>query len=198
LRFLLLNQTFWPDVASSGQHLKDLALALRERGHDVTVVTSRRAYDDPARLFPKRETWQGIRIIRIGSTGFGKGAKWRRAADFGSFLLACIWRLAWLPKHDVVLAMTSPPLISFIGAWLARFWRSSFVYWVMDFNPDEAIAAGWLQAESMVAKVAIQPQTRQKGNRPGSVYARPDSSEGDFAGESRGDRALVARRPSAL
>src|SRR5437588_6430815 len=46
MKILLLNQAFHPDVVASGQHLTDLALALVQRGHAVTVVTSRRAYDN--------------------------------------------------------------------------------------------------------------------------------------------------------
>ena len=153
MTFLLLNQTFYPDVASTAQHLADLARRLVERGHQVTVLTSRRAYDLPEKLFSKQETWRGVRIYRVGSTGFGKGAKWRRAADFASFLVAATARLALLPRHDVVMALTSPPLISFLGAWVARLRRSAFVYWVMDFNPDEAIAAGWLRADSLATRL---------------------------------------------
>jgi glycosyltransferase involved in cell wall biosynthesis len=153
LTFLLLNQTFYPDVIATGQYLTEVAVRLVERGHQVTVVTSRRAYDHPETQFPKTETWRGIRIIRIGSTGFGKGAKWRRAADFGTFLALCALRLAFLPKQDVVVALTSPPLISFLGATVARLRRSRFVYWVMDFNPDEAIAAGWLRPGSVAARL---------------------------------------------
>jgi glycosyltransferase involved in cell wall biosynthesis len=153
MRFLLLNQTFYPDVASTAQHLTDLALGLVVRGHQVTVIASRRAYDHPETQFPTTETWRGIRIYRVGSTGFGKGAKWRRAADFASFLLLSAWRLMRLPRHDVVVALTSPPLISFLGAWLAKLRRSRFFYWVMDFNPDEAIAAGWLRPESLPARL---------------------------------------------
>jgi putative colanic acid biosynthesis glycosyltransferase WcaI len=152
VRILLLNQTFFPDVASSGQHLTDLALGLAERGHQVTVVTSRRAYDDPRKLFQRRQTWRGIRICRIFNSGLGKQAKWRRAADFGTFMLSCCFRLALLPKSDVIVAMTSPPLISFIGAFYARFHGSRFCYWVMDLNPDEAIAAGWLSPGSLPAR----------------------------------------------
>ena len=45
MRITLINQTFYPDVVSSGQHLADLALRLAERGHEVTVVTRSRSYD---------------------------------------------------------------------------------------------------------------------------------------------------------
>lgn len=153
MTFLLLNQTFYPDVMATGQYLTEVALRLVERGHQVTVVTSRRAYDHPETRFPRAETWRRIRIYRVGSTGFGKGARWRRAADFASFIVACCWRVAWLPRHGAVVALTTPPLISFIGACLARLWRASFFYWVMDFNPDEAIAAGWLRPGSPAARV---------------------------------------------
>jgi glycosyltransferase involved in cell wall biosynthesis len=59
----------------------------------------------------------------------------------------------FLPRQDAVVTLTSPPLISFLGALLSRFRGSRFFYWVMDFNPDEAIAAGWLRADSLTAKI---------------------------------------------
>jgi glycosyltransferase involved in cell wall biosynthesis len=153
MRFLLLNQTFYPDVAATGQYLMDVALALIDRGHEVTVLTSRHAYDEPRSVFPKEELWRGIRIIRVGSTWFGKEAKWKRAADFASFICLCTLRLALLSRSDVVVALTSPPLISALGACFARLHRSRFVYWVMDLNPDEAIAAGWLRNGSTAVRI---------------------------------------------
>jgi glycosyltransferase involved in cell wall biosynthesis len=153
MKILLLNQTFYPDVVATSQYLSELAVALAERGHQVTVVTGRRAYDNPERIFPKTETWRGIQIIRVGSAGLGKSAKWKRALDFASFMWSCSLRLLFLPRQDVVVALTSPPLISFPGALLSRLRGSRFFYWVMDFNPDEAIAAGWLRADSPAAKI---------------------------------------------
>jgi colanic acid biosynthesis glycosyl transferase WcaI len=153
LKFLLLNQTFYPDVASTAQHLADLAAGLAERGHTVTVIASQRAYNNPQVSSAKHETWRGVRILRIRSTGFGKCAKWRRVLDFATFAVLSCFRAARLSRQDVVVALTSPPLISLLGLALARFWRSRFVYWVMDLNPDEAIAAGWLQPRSLPANV---------------------------------------------
>jgi glycosyltransferase involved in cell wall biosynthesis len=148
LKILLLNQTFYPDVVATAQYLGDLAAALAQRGHQVTVVAGRRAYDDLQRRFPKDETWRGVQIHRVSSTRFGKGAKWRRAADFASFILSCCWRMLRLPRQDAILTLTSPPLISFIGAAAARLSGAKFYYWVMDLNPDEAVAAGWLREDS--------------------------------------------------
>ena len=152
MRILLLNQTFHPDVVSTAQHASDLAQRLVQQGHEVTVVCSRRAYDNPARQFPKEESWRGVRIVRIWSSGFGKAAKLGRVADFGSFLASCLARLLLLGRHDLVIAMTSPPLISFLAALYARVRRSKLALWIMDLNPDEAIAAGWLSADSGLAR----------------------------------------------
>jgi glycosyltransferase involved in cell wall biosynthesis len=170
LKILLLNQTFYPDVVSTAQYLSDLAAALAKRGHEVTVVTGRRAYDNPEKLFSARETWRGVRIFRVFSTRFGKRAKWRRAADFASFVFFCCARLAFLQRQDVVVALTTPPLISFIGAWRAKLWRARFYYWVMDLNPDEAVAAGWLRADSFAGRM-LERMSRFSLRRAGRIIA---------------------------
>src|SRR5271157_3578774 len=69
MKILLINQCFYPDVVSSAQHLTDLALELASSGHEVTVLTGRRGYDDPSLRFPKKEIWKGITVFRIPSTG---------------------------------------------------------------------------------------------------------------------------------
>lgn len=153
MKFLLLNQCFYPDVVSTAQHLTDLATELSARGHEVTVIASDRGYDDPSLRFPRRESWNDIRIIRIPSLSLGKRSRWRRALNFGSFAIVCALRLLLLGRFDVVVALTSPPLISFLAALLVRLKGGRFCFWVMDLNPDEAIAAGWLNEKSLAAQV---------------------------------------------
>ena len=153
MTFLLLNQTFHPDRVATAQYLTDAAQALVAQGHSVTVVTSARGYDDPSAEFEARETWSGIDIHRIRPLAFGKSSRWRRALDFTSYLVLCVLKLARMPRFDVVIALTSPPLISVLGAVVSRLRGSRFVFWVMDLNPDEAIAAGWLKPESVTARL---------------------------------------------
>ncbi|HEX3743290.1 MAG TPA: glycosyltransferase family 4 protein [Bryobacteraceae bacterium] len=153
MRVLLLNQTFYPDVVSTAQHAADLAAGLADCGHEVTVLASRRAYDAPARQFAARERWRGVTIVRIPSTALGKASLWRRGLDFASFLAACAVRLARLPRFDVVVAMTSPPLIAVLAALFVKLKGGALVSWIMDLNPDEAIAAGALRRGSPAARV---------------------------------------------
>jgi glycosyltransferase involved in cell wall biosynthesis len=148
VKILLLNQAFHPDVVSTAQHASDLALTLREVGHDVTVIAGSHGYDNPNLRFPHRETWRGISIHRVSTLRLGKSSRWRRAAAFAAYLANCFFRTLTVGSQDVVIALTSPPLISALGALLVRLKGGKFVFWVMDLNPDEAIAAGWLRVDS--------------------------------------------------
>jgi colanic acid biosynthesis glycosyl transferase WcaI len=153
MNFLLLNQCFHPDLMATAQQLTDLAVGLTEAGHSVTVIASDRGYDDPSKRFPRRETWRGINIIRISSLAFGKNSRLRRAINFASFLINCSRQLLRLPRFDVVVALTSPPLISYLGSLFVRLKGGKFFFWVMDLNPDEAIAAGWLRQNSLTGEM---------------------------------------------
>ncbi len=153
MKILILNQAFYPDVVSTAQHASDLAIGLTQAGHEVTVICSSRGYDDPKLRFPDEETWNRIKIVRVRSTGLGKGSRWRRATDFGTFMASCVFRLWSSPQFDVVVAMTSPPLISFLATLALPGRARSLVFWSMDLNPDEAIAAGWLRAKSPAARL---------------------------------------------
>src|SRR5579864_3192259 len=153
MNILLLNQAFYPDVVSTAQHAADLARGLTEAGHEVTVICNSRGYDNRKLRFPSQETWNGIKIVRVRSTSFGKTSRWRRASDFGTFMASCALRLWSSGKFDVIVAMTSPPLISFLATLAVPAKARSLVFWSMDLNPDEAIAAGWLRAESPSARL---------------------------------------------
>lgn len=153
MRILLLNQCFYPDHVSSSQHLTDLALGLVEAGHEVTAVSSSRGYDNPELRYPVRETWKGVEIRRIWTPGLGKKAKWRRIVDFATFWINATLILLRLPRFDVTVCLTSPPLISSLGTMMAVLKGGAVVPWVMDLNPDEAVAAGWLQAGGLPERI---------------------------------------------
>ena len=170
MKILLLNQAFHPDVVSTGQHATDLALRLQASGHDVTVVASRYGYDDPDRAFPHCENWRGISIHRISMLRLGKSSRWRRALAFGSFFAGCLTRILLMPRFDLVIALTSPPLISALAAALVSLKGGKFIFWVMDLNPDEAIAAGWLRPGSSTARL-LQAMLQFSLNRSDRLIA---------------------------
>ena len=130
--------------------LTGLGEELARQGHEVRVICGRRKYDEPAVLFPKREERHGVQITRIWNSALGKGAKWKRAIDFATWLAAAELALLKEPKPDVVVTLTTPPLLSVLGARYAKRVGARLVPWMMDLNPDEAVAAGWLRKGSLM------------------------------------------------
>ena len=173
MRVLLLNQVFHPDPQATSQYLSRLAEELVRRGHQVTVLAARRDYENPEKEYAARETWRGVEIIRVWNLGLGHGSKRGRILDFLSFLLAAAWRGFFLSRADVVMALTSPPLISVLGAFLALRSRARFIYWVLDLNPDEAIAVGWLKSDGLPAHF-LEAASRWSLHRASRVIV-PDS-----------------------
>jgi len=152
MRVLILNQPFHPDVVATAQHAADLSLALTAAGHQVTVLASGRAYDEPRLRFASRERWRGVEIQRVGCLSLARNAAWKRLATSVTFLLCSAFRVWFLPRPDLVIALTTPPLISVLGALVARLRGSRLLVWLMDLNPDEAVAAGWLRNRSLTVR----------------------------------------------
>ena len=152
MRVLFLNQTYRPDPVATSQYLARWAEQLAREGHEVTVIASRGAYHDPGVRHPAREMCAGVRITRVGgAAGAGRAG---RMLGFLRFLLAALVRALWLPKPDVIVALTSPPLLPVVGALVARVRRTRLLAWVMDIHPDAAIAAGLLDRAGITARLA--------------------------------------------
>src|SRR5688500_1362630 len=88
---LVISQTFVPDPASVGQHMADVAVELARRGHRVLVYTSARGYEDPSKIYAKRENLKGVEIRRLGFASFGKKSIGLRVLGTASFMLQAIW-----------------------------------------------------------------------------------------------------------
>jgi hypothetical protein len=85
--------------------------------------------------------------------GLGKKSKLRRILSFASFFVSSFALLMQLPEQDVVVVVPPPPLLSVMAALFVQLRGGRLLFWNMDLNPDEAIAAGWMNPNSMVAKL---------------------------------------------
>jgi glycosyltransferase involved in cell wall biosynthesis len=151
MRLLLLNQFFHPDLSATAQLAGELAEDLVAAGIEVTAVASRGSYLGGGRL-PPDDQYRGVRIRRLWATSLGKRTLARRAVDYASFYASAAAALLSMPRHDVILALTTPPLIA-AAALPARWLRGSrLVCWVQDLYPDVAVAFGVLGARSLAAR----------------------------------------------
>ena len=140
-RLIFLNRYFYPDHSATSQMLSDLAFALAAEGDKVAVITSRQRYDAPEVRLPARETLQGVEVLRVWTSRFGRHALGGRAIDYLTFYLSAAWRLWRLARAgDIVIAKTDPPMLSVIAAPIARLRRAELVTWLQDLFPEVAEA----------------------------------------------------------
>ena len=146
---LILNQGFWPDVAATAQHAFDLARYLHSHGDQVSAIASRSIYGNAGSVLPSYESIDGIEIHRVTSIVFGKRGIASRSFDFLAFNFACLFKAMSLPRHDVVVCLTTPPFIALVGLFLRWTKGTRFVFWTMDLYPDVPIAAGIMKRGSI-------------------------------------------------
>lgn len=151
MRYLFINQYYAPDFAATAQQLSDLCQHLVEEGHEVHVLASRSLYDGRKIELPAYEVLDGVHVHRV-RLARGCRARFRdRLVDYLSFYLKAFWKANVLPRADVVVTLTTPPMISLLGTWLRTVKRTRFVYWVMDIYPDIASKAGLLRRFGLTA-----------------------------------------------
>ena len=138
----ILSQVYVPDPASVGQHLHDVAVEMVRRGYRVVVLTANCGYEDPTRRYPARECLDGVDILRLPLSSFGKTSIAVRMAGGSVFLAQAIAVAASLPRLDYVLVTTSPPIGPLAGSLLHRLRGVSYTFWAMDLNPDQIVATG--------------------------------------------------------
>jgi glycosyltransferase involved in cell wall biosynthesis len=141
---LVISQVFPPDAAAVGRPLADAAEEMARRGWRVVVVTAGNGYEDPAVRYRAHETLRGVDVRRLSAASFGKATLAHRLLGGGLFVAQALAYGLFIRRATVVLVSTSPPFAGFAGAILAWLRGLPTVWWVMDLNPDQIVAAGRL------------------------------------------------------
>jgi glycosyltransferase involved in cell wall biosynthesis len=145
---LVISQVYVPDPASVGQHVADAAEAMAARGYDVRVLAASRGYEDAEQKYPRRERRGGVDVRRLVFSSFGKRSLAHRLLGQGIFLLQVIVRGLFARRLAGILVSTSPPMASLTTLVIGFARRVPITYWLMDMNPDQAVALGKVSARS--------------------------------------------------
>jgi glycosyltransferase involved in cell wall biosynthesis len=145
VRVLVLSQYYAPEPIPKPV---ELAEALRQRGHDVTVVTGIPNYPS-GRLYPgyrlrplRREAQDGVSVVRTFEYPYHGLRFAGRLVNYASFMTSAPLAAAVVRRADVIYVW-HPPLTVGPAAWmLGRLCRAPFVYDVQDIWPDAAVEAG--------------------------------------------------------
>lgn len=133
--------------------MADAAAALVERGYDVRVLTSARGYDDPTVKYPLREMRDGVEVLRMPFSSFGKKTIAHRLLGQMLFLIQVFFRGLFTGRLSAVLVSTSPPMASIVAVAIGLLRFKPIKFWAMDINPDQIIAMGKIGPNSIPAKI---------------------------------------------
>lgn len=146
MKIVFVNRFFYPDHSATSQMLSDVAFALAERGHSVSVITSKLRYDGDGRPLPRREVVCGVNVVRIATSGYGRGGLMGRSIDYVTFYFAAAWAVVWhIRRGDIVVGMTDPPLLSIVLLPITWVRGARLVNWLQDIFPETASALGFSQ-----------------------------------------------------
>src|SRR5580658_1477471 len=152
MRFLLLNQFYPPDVAPTGQYLHDLARSLVGRGHQVKVLCSCRSYNG-AETFPSHEQMEGVEVVRLPASGFGRRGFLGKIVDYASYYgLLCCALISEREKPDVILSLTTPPYVGVLAKIAALWHGCRHDHWIMDLYPDVMFAHGMARKDALASR----------------------------------------------
>ena len=153
MRVLLINQFYSPDTAATGQLLRDLALGLIREGHEVHVMCSRRMYGGGGDLAVD-EDLEGVCVHRVHATGFGRNVTIGRLVDWMSFYFLAMFKALRLPRMDIAVCLTTPPLIGVVGMALRWIRGTKLIIWSMDVYPEIAVVCGYLRRRGLIRCIA--------------------------------------------
>ena len=142
MKILAINHFYLPDQAATSRMLADLCEDLVTFGDEVTVIASQVGYLAGAPRLASDEVIRGVRVQRPWTTGYGKGSLIHRMADSISFIAAAIGAAARQMRPDVILTLTSPPLLGAGAAMVAGARRIPLVLWMQDAFPDAVYETG--------------------------------------------------------
>lgn len=158
LRILVLTQYFWPEDF----RINDLALALKERGHHVEVLTGipnypeGRSYSGYSALRPRQEEYHGIPVRRVPLLPRGRAGGVRLALNYASFALTAslLAPLVARRRYDVILVYEVSPITVGIPALvLKRLTGAALLFWVLDLWPEVLQGTGAVSSESVLGAV---------------------------------------------
>lgn len=149
MRILILGQFFTPEPDFKGL---PFAQALRDRGHEVEVLTGFPNYPG-GRVYPgyrvrpwQREVMDGITVNRVALYPSHDRSTVRRAANYLSFALSAATLGPLLVRKPDVAYVYHPPATVGLPAIALRAWHGCpLVYDIQDLWPDTVFSSGMVR-----------------------------------------------------
>jgi glycosyltransferase involved in cell wall biosynthesis len=159
MHIALVTHYFPPEVNAPAQRAYDHALAWIAAGHKVTIITAAPSHPY-GRTYPgyrnetHEEQVEGIRVLRLRTWHGPNAGRFRRVANYLSFMMAAAGCGRRLGPVDLVIS-TSPHFFSGLAGYgLSRARKAPWVLEIRDIWPDSIVAVGAAKPSPLLTAIA--------------------------------------------
>ena len=145
---LIYAHYYYPDVASTGQILTELAEGLKDSFH-ITVICTVPSYTGKISRYYKQhkyyhENINGVDVLRIRVPEFRKSFAPSRIYNIASYFLSAIAATFRVENQDYVFTISQPPVLGgMLGVIGKKIKHAKFIYNIQDFNPEQIMAVSF-------------------------------------------------------
>lgn len=139
---LIYAHYYYPDVASTGQILTELAEGLKDSFHTTVICTVPSYTGKISQYYRKHkyyfENINGVDVLRIRVPEFRKNFALSRIYNILSYFLSAISATFRVERQDYVFTISQPPILGgMLGVIGKRVKRAKLIYNIQDFNPEQ-------------------------------------------------------------
>lgn len=158
MRILIVTNHFWPE----NFRINDLALGLKEMGHEMTVYTGIPDYPEGRfyqgyGLFQKRvDNYKGIKVVHYPLIPRGKGKAWNLVLNYiSSALMSSLLAPFYCRgRFDLIFVFETSPVTVGLPAIIVKKLQSiPMIFWVLDLWPESLSATGAVKSPVLLSFV---------------------------------------------
>jgi colanic acid biosynthesis glycosyl transferase WcaI len=155
VRICFFNRSYYPDLGATGQLLTELAEDLvHDYGCKVFVVSGPALIGSdglrPQGWAPiRRATRNGVEMFRAWGTTLSRQTLAGRATNYMSYFFAACLASFRIPRADIVVSLTDPPVIGLPALLAARRSGAKFVFLCQDVFPEVASLLEGFRSEGL-------------------------------------------------
>ncbi|AQS03697.1 glycosyltransferase family 4 protein [Clostridium beijerinckii] len=147
-KLLVYAHYYYPDVASTGQILKELCEGMKDK-FDITVICTVPSYSgkvDGKYTVDKyyNENINEVKVIRVKVPEFSKENKKSRIKNLLTYFFRAVWATLKLEKQDYIFTISQPPILGGALGVIGKLVKGGkLIYNIQDFNPEQTMAVGY-------------------------------------------------------
>ena len=157
MRILIISQYFFPE----NFRINDLCLGLKDKGHEVTVLTGKpnypngKFYGGYTFLNKRLESYHGIKVYRSYLIPRGSASGFRLFLNYISFVIFAPLRILSINGNfdRVFVYAPSPITVGFVGIFASIYFRAKPFLWVHDLWPESVKDAGGINNKIILSLI---------------------------------------------